>query len=43
MVAGAGIMMGNAGGEPRNGAHKAVSALNNYGRYFDRPGWNGLR
>lgn len=42
MVAGADIMMGKAKGKPRNGAHKAASALNNYGRYFDHPGWNDL-
>jgi hypothetical protein len=43
MIAGADIMMGKAKGKPLAGAHTVVSALNNYGRYFDHPGWNGLR
>lgn len=42
MMAGADIMIGNANGKPRTGAHKVVSALNNYGRYFDHPRWADL-
>lgn len=42
LLAGADIMMGKVEGAPRAGAHKAVMALDNYGRYFDHPGWVGL-
>jgi len=42
LMSGADIMMGKADGAPREGAHKAVMALDNYGRYFDHPGWAGL-
>ena len=42
LMSGAHIMMGQAGGEPRAGAHTVVSALNSYGQYFDHPGWAGL-
>ena len=43
MIVGADILLGKTKGKPRAGAHKVVSALNNYGRYFDHPGWNILR
>jgi hypothetical protein len=43
MISGADIMTGKVKGSPRAGAHKVVAALNNYGRYFDHPGWNSLR
>lgn len=42
LLAGADIMTGKVAGEPRAGAHTAVTALNNYGQYFDHPGWIGL-
>lgn len=42
LLSGADIMTGQAEGAPREGAHKAVMALDNYGRYFDHPGWVGL-
>ncbi len=42
MIAGADIMMGKTKGNPLAGAHTVISALNNYGRYFDHPGWHGL-
>jgi hypothetical protein len=42
LLSGADIMTGKAEGAPREGAHKAVMALDNYGRYFDHPGWVGL-
>lgn len=42
MLSGADIMMGKTEGAPREGAHKAVMALGDYGRYFDHPGWTGL-
>lgn len=43
LLAGADLMTGKAKGKPGAGARKAVSALNNYGRYFDHPGWVALR
>lgn len=43
MIAGADIMSGKAKGKPLAGAHKVVSALNNYGRYFDHPKWHDLK
>lgn len=42
LLSGADIMTGRVEGAPREGAHKAVMALDNYGRYFDHPGWVGL-
>ena len=42
LLSGADIMTGKAEGAPREGAHKAVMALDNYGRFFDHPGWVGL-
>lgn len=42
LLAGADIMTGKVEGAPRTGAHRAVMALDNYGRYFDHPGWAGL-
>ncbi len=42
LMSGANIMMGKADGAPREGAHRAVMALDNYGRYFDHPNWSGL-
>lgn len=42
LLSGADIMQGKAEGAPRAGAHKAVMALDNYGRYFDHPDWIGL-
>ena len=42
LMSGADIMMGKAAGTPREGAHKAVMALDNYGRYFEHPDWKSL-
>lgn len=43
MVEGADLMVGKTKGKPAAGAHKVVTALNNYGRYFDHPKWKNLR
>ena len=42
LMSGADIMMGKTEGTPREGAHRTVMALENYGHYFDHPGWTGL-
>ena len=42
---GAGIeaMAGKSkGGDPRRGAAKVLGALEDYGRYFDHPGWKPM-
>jgi len=36
-------MQGKAPGNPAEGAHRAVAALNNYGKYFSHPGWLPIR
>jgi hypothetical protein len=42
MVASADIMTGKAKGNRRAAAHKVMADLDNYGEYFDHPGWKGL-
>jgi hypothetical protein len=42
LMAGADTMQGKGAGKPADGAHKIVVAANNYGRYFDHPGWKPL-
>jgi hypothetical protein len=42
LVAGADIMQGKTDGNPAAGAHRVVTAVNAYGRYFDHPGWQPL-
>lgn len=43
VIEGADAMQGKARGKtPRQGAGKVVAALNEYGRYFDHPGWKRL-
>ncbi len=42
MLAGAEIMTGKAPGKPATGAHRVVTALNQYGRHFEHPGWQAL-
>lgn len=42
MVAGADVMAGKTKGNRRAAAHKVVAALDNYGEYFDHPGWKGV-
>lgn len=43
MLEGADLMMGKSKGKPEAGAHKVVTALNNYSVYFNHPGWKRLR
>ena len=42
MLAGADIMLGKAPGQPASGAKRVISALNQYGRHFEHPGWQPL-
>lgn len=39
LLAGAAAMQGRADAAPAAGAARAVQALDDYGRYFDHPGW----
>lgn len=41
LLSGAAAMQGK-GGSAAAGAQQAVAALNNYGRYFQHPGWQAL-
>ncbi len=43
LVAAADVLQGKAAGKPAGAAHRAVTALNAYGRYFDHPGWKSLK
>ena len=43
LLAAADILRGRAPGTPAVGAHRAVTALNDYGRYFDHPQWQRLQ
>lgn len=43
LMAAAEAMQGTAPDGPAAGAHKAVAALNSYGRYFDHPHWKPLK
>jgi hypothetical protein len=42
LVAGADAMQGKSQATPGAGAVQAVRAVNEYGRYFDHPGWKPL-
>jgi hypothetical protein len=42
LVAGADVMQGKYAGEPAAGAHKVVTALNDYAQYFDHPAFKPL-
>lgn len=42
IIAGANAMMGQDGGKAREGAEKIAHALDNYGSYFEHPGWRGV-
>jgi len=37
------VMQGKADGNPAEAAHRAVVALNNYGRHFAHPGWAAIK
>lgn len=41
IIAGADMMMGHNGSTGHEGAGKIARALDNYGTYFDHPGWHG--
>ena len=42
LLAGADVMQGKAAGDAAEAAHKVVAAVNNYGTYFDHPGFAPL-
>lgn len=42
LLAGAAAMQGRSGTAPAAGAVQAIEAINDYGRYFDHPGWQPL-
>ena len=42
LLAGADVMQGKAAGDAAEAAHKVVEAVNNYGTYFDHPGFAPL-
>lgn len=42
LVAAADALQGKGGAKPREGALRAVAALNDYGRFFDDPGFKPL-
>jgi hypothetical protein len=41
IIAGTDAMMAQSGSEARKGAERIARALDNYGTYFDHPGWYG--
>lgn len=43
IIAGADAMQGKNGSEARKGAEKVAHALDDYGAYFDHPGWHGVK
>ena len=43
IIAGTDAMMAQNGSAARNSAEKIAQALDNYGAYFDHPGWHGVR
>lgn len=43
IIAGADAMMGQSSSEARKGAEKIVHALDNYGTYFEHPGWREVK
>ena len=43
IIAGSDAMMAQGGNEARKGAEKIARALDNYGTYFDHPGWHGTK
>ena len=42
LVSAADDLQGKSGASPDEGLHKAVRAVNLYGRYFDHPGWKPI-
>jgi hypothetical protein len=43
IIAGSDAMMAQGGSEAHKGAEKIARALDNYGAYFDHPGWHGMK
>ena len=43
LAAAAEVMQGKAAGDGSGAAHRAAMALNDYGRYFNHPGWQALK
>lgn len=43
IIAGTDAMRGKGSSEARNGAEKVAHALEDYGTYFDHPGWHGVK
>lgn len=43
LLAAADVMQGKAKGKPDAAAHQAVTALNDYGRHFEHPGWRPIK
>jgi hypothetical protein len=42
ILEGAEALQGKEKKNPRAGANRVVAALNDYGKYFDHPGWKKL-
>jgi hypothetical protein len=43
IIAGTDAMLGKDVNEARKGAEKIAAALDNYGKYFAHPGWDGVK
>jgi len=43
IIAGSDAMMAQGGSGAHKGAEKIARALDNYGAYFDHPGWHGVK
>lgn len=43
ILAGTDAMQGNGGNNARKGAEKIVHALESYGKFFEHPGWHGVK
>lgn len=43
LMAAADVLQGKVAGQPTEAAHRAVVALNNYGKHFAHPGWRAIR
>src|SRR3989338_789002 len=43
IIAGTDAMVGQDSSAARKGAEKIAHALDNYGTYFDHPGWHGIK
>ena len=43
LLGAADVLQGKTPGKPAEAAHRAVMALNDYGKYFAHPGWKAIR